>query len=96
MPATPIDTLIVGASVAGLSTAAALQKQGIDYTIIEKGDRVGAPWHRHYHRLHLHTSKRFSQLPFKKFGPGIPRYPSRQQVIDYLEDYRHTFNINPR
>jgi len=87
--------LIVGASVAGLSAAAALQKQGIGYTIIEKQDRVGAPWYNHYHRLHLHTSKRFSQLPYKKFPASVPRYPSRQQVIDYLEDYRRSFKINP-
>jgi indole-3-pyruvate monooxygenase len=90
------DVLIVGASVAGLSTAAALQKKGIAFTIIEKHDRVGAPWHEHYHRLHLHTSKRFSHLPFKKFPSSVPRYPSRQQVIEYLDEYRHTFNINPR
>lgn len=90
------EVLIIGASVAGLSTAAALQKRGIPYTIIEKADRVGAPWHQHYHRLHLHTPKGFSNLPYKKFPGSTPRYPSRQQVIDYLEDYRHSFNINPR
>lgn len=90
------DVLIIGASVAGLSTAAALQKKGVPYTIIEKADRVGAPWHQHYHRLHLHTPKHFSNLPYKKFPGSTPRYPSRQQVIDYLEDYRRTFNINPR
>jgi len=89
------NTLIVGASVAGLSTAAALQKQGIGYTMIEKADRVGSPWHTHYHRLHLHTSKRFSNLPYKKFPASVPRYPSRQQVIDYLDDYRRSFKINP-
>jgi len=89
------EVLIIGASVAGLSTAAALQKRGIPYTLIEKADRVGAPWHRHYHRLHLHTPKGFSNLPFKKFPGSTPRYPSRQQVIDYLEDYRRTFNIDP-
>jgi indole-3-pyruvate monooxygenase len=89
------DVLIIGASVAGLATAAALQKQGINYTIIEKESRVGEPWHNHYHRLHLHTSKRFSHLPYKKFPAAVPRYPSRQQVIDYLEAYKKTFDINP-
>jgi hypothetical protein len=89
------NVLIVGASVAGLSTAAALKHQGIGYTIIERSDRVGAPWHDHYHRLHLHTPKRFSNLPYKKFPSSTPRYPSRQQVIDYLDDYRRTFGIDP-
>lgn len=89
------NTLIIGASVAGLASAAALQRCGIEYIILEKQDEVAAPWRHHYHRLHLHTSKTFSRLPYKKFGKTIPRYPSRQQVIDYLDDYRETFHIEP-
>ncbi len=89
------DSLIIGASISGLAMAAALQKQQIGYIIIEKEKQVATPWRNHYDRLHLHTSKRFSNLPYKKFGRNIPRYPNRQQVIDYLEDYQRTFNINP-
>ncbi len=87
--------LVVGASVAGLASAACLQKHGIEYLIIEKEGRVATPWRNHYERLHLHTSKGMSNLPYKKFGPSIPRYPSRNQVIDYLESYQKEFNINP-
>jgi cation diffusion facilitator CzcD-associated flavoprotein CzcO len=89
------DTLIVGASISGLASAASLQKQGINYLVIEKQSQVAAPWRNHYDRLHLHTNKRVSHLPLKKFGRTIPRYPSRQQVVDYLEDYQKEFNINP-
>jgi indole-3-pyruvate monooxygenase len=90
-----IHTLVIGASISGLSCAACLQKQDIEYIIIEKEGEVAAPWHHHYERLHLHTSKRFSSLPYKKFGKTIPRYPARQQVIDYLDDYQKAFNIKP-
>ncbi|HEX5154075.1 MAG TPA: NAD(P)/FAD-dependent oxidoreductase [Parafilimonas sp.] len=89
------NTLIVGASISGLASAASLQKQGIEYIIIEKQAQVATPWRNHYHRLHLHTNKRVSNLPYKKFDSTIPRYPSRQQVVDYLDDYREEFNINP-
>ena len=34
-------------------------------------------------------------MPFKKFDSKIPRYPSRQAVVDYLEDYQRTFDIQP-
>lgn len=88
-------TLVIGASIAGLATAAALQKHGIEHIIIEKQSEVAAPWRNHYERLHLHTNKSLSNLPYKKFGSSIPRYPSRQQVVDYLDDYRKTFNIQP-
>ena len=88
-------TLIVGAGISGLACASSLQKQGIEYIIIEKQSQVATPWRNHYDRLHLHTSKNFSNLPYKKFGTAIPRYPSRQQVVAYLDDYQEEFNINP-
>ena len=88
-------TLIVGASVSGLATAACLQKTGIEYVLMEKEAQVATPWRNHYERLHLHTSKSLSNLPYKKFGNKIPRYPSRRQVVYYLDDYQKEFNINP-
>lgn len=92
---TETNTLIIGASISGLACASSLLKENIDYIIIEKQNQVAWPWRHHYDRLHLHTSKRFSNLPYKKFGNDIQRYPSRQKVIDYLEDYKEEFNINP-
>ncbi len=52
-------TLIVGASISGLATAACLQKQGIDYVLIEKDNAAATPWRNHYDRLHLHTNKSY-------------------------------------
>lgn len=88
-------TLIIGASFAGLASASSLQKQGVPYLIVEKEARIAAPWRNHYERLHLHTHKSISGLPYKRFNKEIPRYPSRRQVIEYLEDYQKEFNINP-
>ncbi len=89
------EALIVGASISGLACAASLRKQNIEYNIIEKQGQVVAPWRNHYERLCLHTSKSLSNLPYKKFDKNIPSYPSRQQVVDYLEDYQKEFDINP-
>src|SRR4030095_6241707 len=95
MPVKETNTLIIGASISGLACAACLHKEGIDYIIIEKETQVASPWRGHYDRLHLHTNKRISSLPYKKFGNDIPRYPSRQQVVQYLEDYKNEFKIAP-
>jgi indole-3-pyruvate monooxygenase len=89
------NTLIIGASISGLASAACLQKRGIGYTMIEKETRIAAPWYNHYDRLHLHTNKGLSNLPYKKFDVKISRYPSRKQVIEYLEDYQRAFDIHP-
>lgn len=89
------QVLIVGASISGLATAACLRRRKVEFVIIEKEGAIAAPWRHHYDRLHLHTNKRLSGLPFRKWGRLTPRYPSRQEVIDYLEDYRRAFDIQP-
>jgi indole-3-pyruvate monooxygenase len=89
------NTLIIGASISGLASAASLQKKGIRYLIVEKQSQIAPAWHNHYDRLHLHTSKKLSGLPYKAFGKKVPLYPSRQEVVDYLKDYQREFDINP-
>jgi cation diffusion facilitator CzcD-associated flavoprotein CzcO len=92
----PDDAIIVGAGPAGLAVGACLARSGVSATILEQSTRVGAAWHRHYARLHLHTDKTRSQLPFAAFAAECPRYPSRQQVIDYLQSYARTFRLDIR
>lgn len=89
------DTLIVGAGPAGLAIAACLRRAAIPFVVLERGDRVGAVWHRHYERLHLHTDKGHSALPFVPFPAEYPRYPSREEVIGYLEAYARQFDVRP-
>ena len=88
-------TLVIGASIAGLASAACLRKNNIPFTIIEKQNEVAAPWRNHYDRLHLHTTKNGSHLPYTRFSPLVPRYPSRLQVIECLENYQREFDIQP-
>jgi len=89
------DTLIVGASAAGLATAAMLQQAGCAYELLEAGDAVASAWRNHYRRLHLHTPKSASGLPGLPMPRSWPRYPAREQVVEYLESYRAHFGIRP-
>jgi cation diffusion facilitator CzcD-associated flavoprotein CzcO len=88
-------TLVIGASAAGLATAAELTRRGRAFAIVESEDVVAGSWRRHYDRLHLHTPKRFSALPGLAMPGGWPRYPARDQVVEYLEDYRRHFDLRP-
>jgi cation diffusion facilitator CzcD-associated flavoprotein CzcO len=90
------EAVIVGAGPAGLAVGACLVRAGVAATILEQSGQVGAAWHRHYARLHLHTDKARSQLPFAAFAAECPRYPSRQQVIDYLQAYARAFHLDIR
>lgn len=92
---TSTHTLIVGASAAGLASAACLQREGIEFIVLEKYPQVATNWRNHYDRLHLHTSKKWSGLPFKSFDGSLPKYPARQHVVDYLDNYAKELNIHP-
>jgi cation diffusion facilitator CzcD-associated flavoprotein CzcO len=89
------ETIVVGASAAGLATAASLRKLGRPFRLLDKAPHVGAAWRGHYDRLHLHTSKGLSGLPGLPMPRGYPRYPSREQVIAYLEEYARHFELRP-
>ena len=90
------DAIIVGAGPAGLACAAMLGRAGLAATVIEKADRVGSAWRCHYDRLHLHTDRRHSGLPGMPMPVSYPTYPSRAQVVAYLEAYAAHFDIRPR
>lgn len=89
-------TIVVGAGPSGLAVGACLEKVGVPCLILEQADEVGVAWRRHYQRLHLHTDKKHSELPFAAFPKEYPRYPSRLQVIGYLEAYVRQLQLEPR
>lgn len=89
------EALVIGAGPAGLALGACLQLAAVPFLILERGDRVGPVWHRHYDRLHLHTPRSTSSLPHLPLPRSFPRYPSRAQVIAYLEEYAAHFGLAP-
>jgi len=89
------ETLVVGAGPAGLAVGAALRRKQVPFAMLERDEHVGSSWRRHYDRLRLHTPKRLSALPFVAYPRGFPRYPSRDQVVEYLENYARTFDLRP-
>ncbi|MGP4009822.1 flavin-containing monooxygenase [Streptomyces sp. 4N124] len=78
---------IIGGGPGGLAAAYALRARGIRAVVLEKSDRVGASWRRHYDRLHLHTTRRLSGLPGLPMPRRFGRWVSRDNVVRYLEKY---------
>jgi indole-3-pyruvate monooxygenase len=102
-PITPDDprevvrspAVVIGAGPAGLAVGACLRRLGLPFLLLERGNGVGQTWHGHYDRLHLHTPRATSSLPHLRFPADLPRYPSREQVIAYLEAYARHFRLDP-
>ncbi|MEV5725314.1 flavin-containing monooxygenase [Streptomyces pharetrae] len=78
---------VIGGGPGGLAAAYALRAQGVRAVVLEKSDRVGASWRRHYDRLHLHTTRRLSGLPGLPMPRRFGRWVSRDNVVRYLEKY---------
>lgn len=78
---------VVGGGPGGLAVAAALREQGVRAVVLEKSESVGASWRRHYDRLRLHTTRRWSALPGLAMPRRFGRWVSRADMVRYLEKY---------
>jgi putative flavoprotein involved in K+ transport len=85
--------VIVGAGAAGLSTAAALTRRGVDALVLDRSDRIGGSWASRYERLHLHTIRRFSGLAHHGIPSRYPRYLSKDEYAAYLGEYAERFAL---
>jgi putative flavoprotein involved in K+ transport len=87
---------VIGAGPAGLATAAALSRAGVEALVVDRGEQVGKSWRGHYDRLRLHTVRRLSHLPGLQIPAHEGRWVSRDGVIRYLELYAEHHRLNVR
>jgi putative flavoprotein involved in K+ transport len=88
------QVLIIGAGSAGLSTAGALKKLGIESVVLEQDAKIGGTWARRYDRLHLHTIRQLSGLAHLPMPRRYPRYVSRDQFVRYLQHYAKRMDLH--
>jgi putative flavoprotein involved in K+ transport len=88
-----VEVAVIGAGQAGLTMGYFLVRQGRRFEIFERADSIGSAWHERWESLTLFTPRRYSALPGLPF-PGDPDgYPTRDEVIAYLERYAETFQL---
>jgi putative flavoprotein involved in K+ transport len=80
------EIVVVGAGAAGLASAAELRRRGLSVTVLEQS-MIAASWRGRYDRLRLNSSRPFSKLPGSRYARGTRMFPSRDQMIGYLEGY---------
>jgi len=66
---------------------------GLDVDCFEKSDRVGGHWHSDYDSLYLITSRDVSGFRGYPMPGEFPVYPSRAQVLSYLESFADKFAL---
>jgi putative flavoprotein involved in K+ transport len=92
-PTSSYEVAVVGAGQAGLAIAHFLRRQGRRVLILERAGQIAPAWRERWDSLTLFTPRRYSGLPGVAF-PGDPDgYPSRDEVIAYLERYAEHFEL---
>jgi putative flavoprotein involved in K+ transport len=87
------DVVVIGAGQAGLAIGFYLARQDRRFVILDGTDAIGAVWRSRWDSLVLFTPRRYNALPGLAF-PGDPDgYPTRDEVITYLNQYAADFEL---
>jgi putative flavoprotein involved in K+ transport len=87
------QVVVVGAGAAGLAVAAMLERRGVDPLVLERTDRVASSWRSRYDSLRLNTPRITSTLPGYRMPRRYGRWPARDDVVEYLEEYAHRHRL---
>jgi cation diffusion facilitator CzcD-associated flavoprotein CzcO len=90
------DIIVIGSGPAGLATGAELVRRGLDVTVLERGPRPAAAWAARYDGLRFNTSRWWSALPGAPFPRAYGWFPTRDQYVEYLDDYRTRHHVRVR
>jgi hypothetical protein len=89
---TDLDLVIIGGGQSGLAAAHAARRAGLSFLVLEAGDHAAGSWASYYDSLTLFSPARYSELPGRRFGGDRERYPTRDEIVDYLRAYAADFD----
>ena len=91
-----VETLIIGAGQAGLSTAYHLKQLDRDALVVHSDARIGDQWRARYASLRLNTPARYDGLPGMPFPAAGSSFPTGRDMADYLAAYANRMGIRVR
>ena len=88
--------MVIGASQAGFAMGYHLAQKGLSFVILDAGPEIGHLWRSRWDSLVLFTPAKYSGLPGMAFPAPENTYPSRDDVVSYLQAYSATFDLPVR
>jgi putative flavoprotein involved in K+ transport len=92
-PASSFEVVVIGAGQAGLAMGYFLARQGRRFVVLDRADSIAAAWRDRWDSLTLFTPRRYNSLPGLPFAGDPDGYPTRDEVIAYLEQYAERFQL---
>lgn len=88
--------LVVGGGQSGLAAARATRDAGMEPVVLEAGEEPTGSWSKYYDTLTLFSPSDYSGFPGYGF-PGLAgRYPTRDEVVDFLRGYAKWLSVEIR
>jgi putative flavoprotein involved in K+ transport len=91
-----VDTIVIGAGQAGLSVGYYLTRRGRSFVILEANEHVGDSWRKRWDSLRLFTPARYDGIVGMPFPASSHRFPTKNEMADYLEAYATHFKLPVR
>jgi len=87
------EAIVIGGGQAGLAMSRSLMDRGIGHVVLERG-RIAERWRsERWQSLRMLTPRWMSRLPGWSYrGPDPNGYMSRDEFVDYLDDYARSFD----
>ena len=88
---------MIGGTQAGLSVGYYLAQRGERFVILDAYPNVGDAWRTRWDSLRVFTPAKYDGLPrFPVSRVAPPRYPTKDEMGDYLEAYANRFDLPVR
>src|ERR1700676_485834 len=88
------DAVVIGAGPAGLAVARELEHQhGIETLVIDRAAAPAISWRMRYDNFRLNTTGFLSHLPGQRIPLTAGRWPTREDMVRYFDNYVRRQNI---
>ena len=88
------DAVVIGAGPSGLAIARELEhKHGIETLVVDRAAAPAISWRTRYDNFRLNTTGFLSHLPGQRIPLTAGRWPTREDMVRYFDDYVRRQNI---
>lgn len=88
-----LDVVVIGAGQAGLTSAYHLRRTGLDFVVLDNGDRAGGAWQYRWPSLRVVDAHGIHDLPGLALHERDGIRPASEAMSDYFEQYERTLGL---
>jgi len=88
-----VEVVVIGGGQAGLSVGYHLARRGLRFVILDANQRIGDTWRKRWDSLRLFSPASLDGLDGMPFPGPRHRFPTKDEMADYLEAYAARFRL---